>query len=90
MRFLLLAFLLSLSVSAQPTPSPTPDPSVRHASETDKSAIFGYMINARTAELRGNSMRSIYRQCFLPALICGILTPLYLRLSRRRTIRFRG
>ena len=57
--------------------------SVRHASETDKAAIFGYMINARSGELKGNPLKSVYAQCMLPALLCGILTPLYFRLARR-------
>lgn len=83
MRIVLLAWLISFGAWAQ-SATPTPDASVRHASETDKAPIFGYMINARTGELRGNSLGSIYRQCLMPGLICGILTPLYFRLSRRR------
>lgn len=88
-RPLLFLALLSLAAWSQPSPTPNPDldPSIRHASETDKSPIFGYMINARTGESRGNSLGSIYRQCMLPGMICLVLSPVYFRLSRRRTTR---
>ena len=54
-----------------------------HASETDKPAVFGYMILARTGELRGNSIPSVYAQSVMPYLACAILVPIYWRLSRR-------
>lgn len=77
MKFIYLALLLAHTAWAQP------DPTVRHATETDKAAIFGYMINARGGEMRGNSIKSIYTQCLLPSLICAFLTPLYFRLAGR-------
>ena len=68
-------------------PSTPTDPSVRHANETDKAAIFGYMINARTGEMRGNSIKSVYVQTVFPLILCGLLSPIYFRLSRRYTPR---
>lgn len=59
------------------------DASVRHANETDKAAIFGYMINARTGELKGRSSRSVYAQCAFPILVCSLLLPVYFRLTRK-------
>jgi hypothetical protein len=59
------------------------DPGVRHPNETDKAAIFGYMINARTGELKGRSFRSVYAQCIVPVFLCSLLLPLYFRLTRR-------
>ncbi len=87
LKFACLVLLLGATAWAQPASSDTSDPSIRHASETDKAPIFGYMINARSGEMRGNSLRSIYRQCLPPTLFCAILMPIYFRLSRRRTPR---
>lgn len=81
-KYLALA-LLFLTFGAWAQPAPVTDTSIRHANETDKAAIFGYMINARSGEMRGNPIRSIYAQCWLPTLICLTLAPVYLRLSRR-------
>ncbi|MBS2033810.1 hypothetical protein JST97_02430 [bacterium] len=79
-------FILALLLLQWAWAQPAADPSVRHASETDKAPIFGFMINARLAEMRGNSLRGLYSQCILPGLLCGLLFPIYFRLSRREQI----
>jgi len=86
MRYLLVLLLIQgvwAQASSTPTPSPTPDTSVRHASETDKPAMFGFMINARKAEMLGNPVWSVYYQCMTPGLLCAFLLPIYLHAARR-------
>ncbi len=78
MRTVYCALLVVQVAWAQPI-----NPGIRHANETDKPAIFGYMINERASEMRGYSREAIYRQCVVPSLLCGLLAPIYFRLASR-------
>lgn len=80
MKLSLLIFL-SLTLQCLAQESNTYRPS---AKETDKPAVFGYMILARGHEQFGFSVRTVYRYGFGPGSACLLLLPVYLHLARRR------
>lgn len=79
MRIFLMVGLLTLHCLAQEANSYRPS-----AKETDKPAIFGYMILARGHEQYGVSVKAVYRLTLRPGAVCLLLLPVYLYLARRR------
>lgn len=74
---------------AAPSSTPTPEAYKPSAKETDKPAIFGYMILARGQEQYGYSVKTIYRKSWGPLAGCCLILPLYLHLAGRRRNRRR-
>lgn len=58
------------------------------AQETDKPAVFGYMILARQELMVGTPTWKVLRQSLGPWLISAFLLPIYWFLARRRGFRF--
>lgn len=77
-RWILIPLLSAALWAQSPTPAYRPS-----AQDTDKPAIFGYMILSRTREQFGISVRSVYRLTVGPAAACLLLFPVYLRMRRR-------